>query len=197
MPIFSFRAECIADVSLFQDACHDAKIPTQTNVIPHPILGDVKVELTAEATLDQLCHILQHVVDGHVMLQTFKQCSLSDNSLDRDDFHSGNNFNQRKHEATAKLLAIDMTSIANTLANATNLQLKGDAIQIAWDSKLYRFADALPHGTYDVDRCHIVVDGGCNYKAVIEPDSNVERTIHGHLSAFSEAISVQRLFAPQ
>lgn len=87
MTIFSFRAECQADVDNFVNECNDACISVAMQVFPdYPATGfpDVTVELQADATLSSLQAMMRRVVDGHVMLQTIRECPLKDNSLERD-----------------------------------------------------------------------------------------------------------------
>ncbi|MEM8519505.1 hypothetical protein [Janthinobacterium sp. CAN_S7] len=84
MAFFSFRAECPDDVEQFKAACNAAGIATSLDQRPDGGFPDVEVELEASASLEALLDIMRLIVDGHVMLQTFRECRLKDNSLERD-----------------------------------------------------------------------------------------------------------------
>jgi hypothetical protein len=85
MKTYSFRAEAPADLERFQKACVAAGLlaSVQDNTVFDP-LGDVEVEFQSDATLDQLRGVFRALADGHVMLQTLRECPLSENSLERD-----------------------------------------------------------------------------------------------------------------
>ncbi len=86
MAIFSFRAECQADVDNFKKECDNACLSVSIEVTPDypkPGFPDVIVEVQADATLTSLQAMMRRVVDGHVMLQTLRECPLKDNSLER------------------------------------------------------------------------------------------------------------------
>ncbi|OJW46185.1 MAG: hypothetical protein BGO63_03705 [Candidatus Accumulibacter sp. 66-26] len=84
MTIYSFRAECPADVEAFKAKCVDARVRVVTREEPDKLFPDVEVEMETEASMDALQTLLREVVDGHVMLQTLRACPLSENSLERD-----------------------------------------------------------------------------------------------------------------
>ena len=84
MTFFSFRAECPADVAEFKSACAAAGVTTSLSVQPDGEFPDVEVELEASVTLAALRDVMRSVVDGHVMLQTLRECRLKDNALERD-----------------------------------------------------------------------------------------------------------------
>lgn len=84
MAFFSFRAECPADVAEFKSACAAAGVTTSLTEQPDREFPDVEVELEASVTLDALRGIMRAVVDGHVMLQTLRECRLNVNTLERD-----------------------------------------------------------------------------------------------------------------
>lgn len=88
MPTYSFRAECPVDVERFQkEAAKAVLVRTLTSKTDAPF-PDTAVEFQAEASLDELRDVIRNVVDGHVMLQTLRQCGLACNSLERDyDLH--------------------------------------------------------------------------------------------------------------
>ena len=44
----------------------------------------MEVELESSASLGALLDIMRRIVDGHVMLQTLRECRLKDNALERD-----------------------------------------------------------------------------------------------------------------
>ncbi|WP_156173989.1 hypothetical protein [Cupriavidus basilensis] len=89
MKSFSFRAECAADVEGFRQARDRHGLATAWEV--HPDTGglpDVEVELKSTSSLKVLREAVHEVIDGHVMLQTLRECPLADNSLERDyDLH--------------------------------------------------------------------------------------------------------------
>lgn len=84
MAFFSFRAECPADVTEFKAACAAAGVTTSLTEQPDTDLPDVEVELEASVSLDALRDVMRSVVDGHVMLQTLRECRLKENALERD-----------------------------------------------------------------------------------------------------------------
>lgn len=84
MAFFSFRAECPADVIEFERACALAKITTSLAQRPDGTYPDVEVELESPVSIDVLRNVMRGVVEGHVMLQTLRECRLKDNSLERD-----------------------------------------------------------------------------------------------------------------
>lgn len=84
MPFYSFRAECPADVEQFKIACVNAGVTTSLTEHPDEGLPDVDVELESAASIDTLRDLMRSVVDGHVVLQTIKECRLKDNSLERN-----------------------------------------------------------------------------------------------------------------
>lgn len=81
MKTFSFRAECLEDVRRFQCACLSSRLVV---VIPNKLVPDVDVEVRADASLESLRNAMRRVVDGHVMLQTLRECPLSENPLERN-----------------------------------------------------------------------------------------------------------------
>jgi hypothetical protein len=84
MAFFSFRAECPADVAEFKSACVAGGVTTSLAAQPDAEFPDVEVELEASVTLAKLRDVIRSVVDGHVMLQTLRECRLKDNALERD-----------------------------------------------------------------------------------------------------------------
>lgn len=84
MAFFSFRAECPADVTEFKSACVAVGVTASLTEQPDAELPDVAVELEASVTLGALRDVMRSVVDGHLMLQTLRECRLKDNTLERD-----------------------------------------------------------------------------------------------------------------
>ena len=86
MPIYSFRAECSADLECFYRQCAAANLVVSMRVKPEILnmpepLSDPAVEMDSEASLDQLRGALRQVSDGLVMLQTLRHVQLADNTL--------------------------------------------------------------------------------------------------------------------
>lgn len=82
---YSFRAECSADVERLQHARAQRGLLTAWAVNADMTgLPDVGVDLQSTASLDELRQAMRDVDDGHVMLQTMRECRLTDNSLERD-----------------------------------------------------------------------------------------------------------------
>lgn len=84
MAHFSFRAECPSDVERLKNECNSAGITVSLSVHPYPDFPDVDVELESSSSLGILRDQMSKVVDGHVMVQTLRECRLKDNSLERD-----------------------------------------------------------------------------------------------------------------
>lgn len=91
MPIttYSFRAECPDDVEKFHQQCLNSGLITAMRSTSNTDgLRDVEVEMETEASLETIRGLMRKVIDGHVMLQTLKDCPLADNMLERDyDLH--------------------------------------------------------------------------------------------------------------
>ncbi len=82
---FSFRAECRYDVNVFKHnvraldkSFHVVTITPDENAMP-----DVDCEITSTATLEELRKVLAGQLDGHVILETVRQCPLVDNTLEK------------------------------------------------------------------------------------------------------------------
>lgn len=84
MAFFSFRAECPADVIAFERTCAEVSITTSLAQRADGTYPDVEVELETPAGIEDLRDAMRKVVDGHVMLQTLRECRLKDNTLERD-----------------------------------------------------------------------------------------------------------------
>jgi hypothetical protein len=84
MAFFSFRAECPADVIEFEHACAQSKITTSLAKRPDGEFPDVEVKLETPAGLEVLLDVMRSIVDGHVMLQTLRECRLKENTVERD-----------------------------------------------------------------------------------------------------------------
>ena len=86
LTMYSFRAECMVDVTSFRREVFKAGIAT-TSIVHldkdgHP---DVTVEMLAtESDITRFRDIAREVEDGHVIVQTLRPCPLSENSLKRD-----------------------------------------------------------------------------------------------------------------
>lgn len=87
MPVFSFRAECLVDVETFVHCLANAGVSATIDYhrpgaeCPIP---DVIAEFKSDAPLDDLREAARMVPDGHVIVQTLRQCLLSQNTLERD-----------------------------------------------------------------------------------------------------------------
>ncbi|HEP6430609.1 TPA: hypothetical protein VDB83_004932 [Burkholderia cenocepacia] len=81
---FSFRAECAADVERLQQACEKHGLAAVWTVHSDGISPDVEVDLKSMSSLKVLREVVREVVDGHVMLQTLRECPLAENSLEHD-----------------------------------------------------------------------------------------------------------------
>lgn len=84
--LFSFRAECIADVDRLQIdfAGAGVKIASLRVVPDRNGFPDVAVEGETPSDFDAVRACIKGVVDGHVMFQTLRACCLAENSLERD-----------------------------------------------------------------------------------------------------------------
>ena len=81
---YSFRAECALDVSALQTECERAKLSTFAHITPDEVFPDVEVELEADTDLEHLRSLMRKVQDGHVMVETLRECPLKENSLQRE-----------------------------------------------------------------------------------------------------------------
>lgn len=94
MAVFSFRAECESDVERFKSAALDAGFDFDCSMERYRLNGvrvpDVRVEVQSRASLSELRSVLREVEDGHVMLETLRQCAMAENSMERDPgvYHS-------------------------------------------------------------------------------------------------------------
>ncbi len=90
----SFRAECDHDVdTVFEALTVEVRSAIAYTRTAQPSFPDVLVDLTAksQADLDELVRVIGGVPDCHVILETFRQVPLCDNSLDRDQrMHASN-----------------------------------------------------------------------------------------------------------
>jgi len=85
MPIYSFRAECQADVDRLQVQLDNVTTQYKLDVFPHGEgFPDVKVELTADLEQHEIESMMAGIVDSHVMYQSLRPIPLARNSLDRD-----------------------------------------------------------------------------------------------------------------
>lgn len=84
MTIYSFRAECPADVDLFEQQCMAAGLGAAVRRVPDPVFPDIDVEMVVDAPIEILRNLFRRVLDGHVMIQTLRACPLSENSLERN-----------------------------------------------------------------------------------------------------------------
>jgi hypothetical protein len=85
MQVFSFRAECPADVKAFQAGAAQANLPVAIRqlTVEREAFNDTEVEFQSTATLDELRNVMREVIDGHVMAETLRGVPLADNSLER------------------------------------------------------------------------------------------------------------------
>lgn len=81
---FSFRAECKVDVERFHQECARRGLLVTWAMQSDEIGPDVEVDAQSTASLAELRDVMHSVVDGHVMLQTLRECPLSQNTLERD-----------------------------------------------------------------------------------------------------------------
>lgn len=89
---FSFRAEAQVDLDSLLRLLNRARIKVSIiEVRPQNHAGDrrdfcddLRVCLYAKCTLNAIRNIAGQVDDGHVMVQTMRDCLLRDNSLERD-----------------------------------------------------------------------------------------------------------------
>lgn len=84
MPIYSFRAECIADVKALHKLLRDQGVTSELSVNDHSEIPDTRVELHAKISQEALMQSIRAVPDGHVMLQTLQPVPLAANSLERN-----------------------------------------------------------------------------------------------------------------
>lgn len=80
---YSFRAECMHDVSLFR-ANALAAMAWDFFVLTNLSFGEVGVEIESTKTIEELHEIMKLQDDSHVMIQTLRELPLQDNSLNRD-----------------------------------------------------------------------------------------------------------------
>lgn len=82
---FSLRAECAHDVNEFKRATIKQSFDVEIRLNQRdPGFPDTSIEFTTKANLEELRTAIRTIVDGHVMLQTLRQCPLLDNSGERD-----------------------------------------------------------------------------------------------------------------
>lgn len=85
MIVFSFRAECLSDVfEFFKATCSQGIAVAYTEMKQVENLPDFHVQFATDANLEALRAACRTVEDGHVMLQTLRQCFLPENSLMRN-----------------------------------------------------------------------------------------------------------------
>lgn len=84
MKIYSFRAECFHDVQQFLNATSTTGTTTATIVKPDEVFPDHDIEIQSTQSLEELREIMCDLFDGHIMVQTLRECPLSENSLERD-----------------------------------------------------------------------------------------------------------------
>lgn len=80
---FSFRAECETDVDRFKDECTQRGLPIAVAVSPTKLGPDVLVELETRVSLESLRDAARAIPDGHVIVETLRECRLAHNSLER------------------------------------------------------------------------------------------------------------------
>jgi len=84
MKNFSYRAECSADVERFHQVCAQRGMIAFWTMHSDKVGPDVEVDLQSTASVEDLRNAMREVEDGHVMLQTLRECPLAENTLERD-----------------------------------------------------------------------------------------------------------------
>ena len=84
MLLYSFRAECQADLDKLTLALRTRGIMCSMRATQDPQFPDCAVELETDATVQAIRDVMRSVEDGHVMVETLRPCQLADNSLERD-----------------------------------------------------------------------------------------------------------------
>ena len=86
--VFSFRAECLNDVRVWQRLLSTMSTAGGsveiTEYNKHFEIPDVVVEIYTPCSLETMLNVMRMVPDGHVMLQTLRACSKTQNSLERN-----------------------------------------------------------------------------------------------------------------
>lgn len=90
MRTFSFRAECQHDVDAFEKECFEGLAVVTLRTSTKDGFPDVEVEIDTSANIEEIRAHMRNVADGHVMLQTLRECPLVDNSLERNLELDGN-----------------------------------------------------------------------------------------------------------
>lgn len=87
--IYSCRAECDIDIANFLAAATESRTEIEVRnraVDPDDaFMSEMVLEFESPASIDSLREIMRGCVDLHVMRQSLRSCSLSENSLERDD----------------------------------------------------------------------------------------------------------------
>jgi hypothetical protein len=99
MSVFSFRAESHVDIERFKQAATDAGIVLTIAVQDGAVFSDCQIETSAP--LGSLRRVLDGVPDGHVMLETLRECPLVENSLERGALNERNGLDTRAAQARA------------------------------------------------------------------------------------------------
>lgn len=83
---YSFRAPCVEDLNRFFDAMHAVEQPVSDTIFESTPLGDgeIGLEFDSRLTLASL-HVIVRTLDNmQVVIQTLRECPLTDNSLECD-----------------------------------------------------------------------------------------------------------------
>jgi hypothetical protein len=83
MKVFSFRAECQADIDEFRTLLTSLDLSATLTETPLTF-GEVAAEIQIDMTLDELRKTMSSQVDSHVMIQTLREIPLANNNLERD-----------------------------------------------------------------------------------------------------------------
>lgn len=111
----SFRAECMKDVELLGYQCKRKGLRYVMNVNQDDQFPDVEVEMTTHATLPQISEVMRLMKDGHVMLQTLRDCPLLQNPLTRNDNteSKGNNMDYIDLEKTTNRVVSALKAVTD------------------------------------------------------------------------------------
>lgn len=90
MNTFSCRIECPRDIEVFFNICAENELTVNVVTMKQWIdergiaYPDHDVEFVADASKEEILDMMREVEDGYVMMQSLRECPLSENSLKRD-----------------------------------------------------------------------------------------------------------------
>ncbi len=84
MTVYSFRAECKADLKRLSLALRTSAVRYSIRAARDRRPPDCAAEIETDASLETIREVMRELEDSHVMLQTLRACPLSQNSLERD-----------------------------------------------------------------------------------------------------------------